>query len=110
MRRWNGARGLAARWPRACAVSILAVARLSLLVHRLPGVPGLSVGHSAPGDRFSGHLFRALATAAKALALTASLPCRALAPALAPVSAHARFRLRQAAQRRPVLARSDRAH
>src|SRR5207249_8966756 len=58
---------------------------------------------------FSGHVPRAFATPAKVLARAAALTRRALAPALAVVSPHLRIRLRQAAQRRPHLARSHRA-
>src|SRR2546428_843679 len=83
-----------------------AVADLSLAHDRLPGIPGISMGQLAAGNRLAGSVLRSIDPGAQRFADHGPFAGRAVAAALALVPTDVSIRLRQITQRRSVVAKS----
>src|SRR5439155_21762814 len=69
----------------------------------------LPVGHTAPGDWFPGHLYRAVRMAARISAADRAVQNHFVAARLVGVSGDVLLRFRKTAERRPGLAQTHRA-
>src|SRR5690349_18375330 len=92
----------------ACGVSVPALADLPIALHRLPGIPGLSMGCAAFGNGLFGNLLCPFATGALAPKCCSSIAHFSLAAPMAFFSTDVPVRLCEALEPRPELAQPDR--